>query len=356
MNRRRLTAWALGAMATSLHAAGATGFNDPRDTPARLSRLAESGPQTAVAAAGERLVAVGPRGQILVSEAGTAAWRQVPVPVSVDLTALTFATPLLGWAVGHDGIVLHSADGGQSWVKQLDGRQIVRTMTEFYKRREGEGDAAAAAALAEVARMQETDGSRPLLSVWFRDARHGFVVGSFNLVLRTVDGGATWEPWFHRTDNPRLSSLYAVAGDERDVFIAGEQGLLMKLDPAGERFRALKLPYEGSLFGALVPRESALVVFGMRGNVLATPDGGASWRKVVSDEAAGITAGALLPDGRYLLATQSGRLLQGSVNADRLQVIAVRKPTAYAGIAVSAGRLGTAGWSGVAIEDLVHKP
>ena len=76
-----------------------------------------------MARAGERLVAVGERGRIILSDDNGVTWRQVHSPTSVTLTHVTFATPVDGWAVGGMGIVLHSADGGLSWTKQLDGIQ-----------------------------------------------------------------------------------------------------------------------------------------------------------------------------------------------------------------------------------------
>ena len=45
------------------------------------------------------------------------------MPVSADLTALHFANAQQGWAVGHEGVVLHTPDGGASWTLQLDGRR-----------------------------------------------------------------------------------------------------------------------------------------------------------------------------------------------------------------------------------------
>ena len=35
----------------------------------------------------------------------------------------------------------------------------------------------------------------PFLDVLFSDASEGFVIGAFGLVLRTRDGGKSWEPW-----------------------------------------------------------------------------------------------------------------------------------------------------------------
>ena len=60
------------------------------------------------------------------------SWQQADVPVSSDLVAVPFPTPTHGWAVGHDGVVLHSADAGahldaparRPQRRQADGRVL----------------------------------------------------------------------------------------------------------------------------------------------------------------------------------------------------------------------------------------
>src|SRR5699024_10881475 len=106
-------------------------FRDPLDWPAEeLTRLAER-PTQALARAGDMLVAVGARGLIATSTDGQ-HWQQSPSPVQSDLLAVVFPTPEEGWAVGHDGVVLHSTDAGRSWEKQLDGRQAGQLFTDYY--------------------------------------------------------------------------------------------------------------------------------------------------------------------------------------------------------------------------------
>ncbi|MBI3367277.1 MAG: glycosyl hydrolase, partial [Burkholderiales bacterium] len=90
------------------------------DTPAVPSAKALMAATLAVARAGQRLVAVGERGTVLLSDDGGASWRQAPVPVQVTLTSVRFIDPRTGWAAGHGGVILRSDDGGQSWTKQLD--------------------------------------------------------------------------------------------------------------------------------------------------------------------------------------------------------------------------------------------
>ena len=63
---------------------------DPLQLPAQPSLLAAKSPLFAITSAGPRLVAVGQRGHILISDDNGAQWQQVPVPVSIDLTAVHF--------------------------------------------------------------------------------------------------------------------------------------------------------------------------------------------------------------------------------------------------------------------------
>ena len=126
--------------------------------------------------------------------------------MSSDLTAVFFVDAKNGWAVGHDGVVLHSDDGGDSWQLQLDGRKANDLLLAAWKRKAKAepASAEAKALLAEAQRYKEQGADKPFLDVWFADAANGFVVGAYNLVFRTDDGGKTWEPWFDRTRQPQI--------------------------------------------------------------------------------------------------------------------------------------------------------
>ena len=55
-------------------------------------------------------------------------------------------------------------------------------------------------------------------------------MGAFGLLLRTRDGGTHWEAMPDIADNPKNMHLYAVRGIGDDLYITGEQGVLLKLD------------------------------------------------------------------------------------------------------------------------------
>ncbi|WP_271407955.1 WD40/YVTN/BNR-like repeat-containing protein [Pseudomonas sp. Q1-7] len=288
----------------------AEGFIDVLDTPAQQSPLAQHSLLVGLASAGDRLVAVGQRGHILTSDDAGESWQQARVPVSSDLVAVHFPTARHGWAVGHDGVVLHSGDGGANWERQLDGRQIGPTLLAHYEAlaRSAPDDEALAALVDEAKRMTEEGADKPFLDVWFENERVGYIVGAFNLLFRTEDGGRSWTPWMERTDNPSALNLYAIRPADGELYIAGEQGLLLRLDRATGRFESRPAAYDGSFFGIL-GKPGVALVFGLRGNVFRSVDGGASWNPVETGLPVSITTGTALADGRLALLSQAGHLL-----------------------------------------------
>ena len=303
-------------------------FTRPQDRPAEPSAQAALSPLLAVTQAGTRIVAVGLRGHIVLSDDGGRSWRQAAVPVSSDLLAVSFPTPSQGWAVGHGGVVLHSADGGATWQRQLGGEP------------------------------PSAEGGTPsLLDVHFENERIGYVVGTFNRILRTDDGGMSWAPWMDRTDNPQELHFYAIRGGAAGLYLAGEQGMVWRLDEATQRFVAIPTPYKGTLFGLVTAGRDELLVFGMRGSLFRSGDRGRTWARVATGSSAGITGGAALPDGRLLLVNQAGGLDLSGDHGQTFHPVKPVHPMPYFGVAaLGGGRIGLVGAQGVRLEALGTEP
>ncbi|OPK09700.1 YCF48-related protein [Pseudomonas sp. VI4.1] len=288
----------------------ASGYVDVLDLPAKVSALAGNSPLSGMARAGDRLVAVGQRGHILYSDDAGNHWQQAAVPVSSDLNAVSFPSATQGWAVGGDGVILHSNDAGATWHKQLDGRQIGALLVKHYQALASAepGNEQWPLLVAEGERLVAQGADKPLLDVWFANDQLGYVVGVFNLILRTEDGGQNWTPFQDRTDNPQGFHLNAIASTGDALYIAGEQGLLLKWDDAQQRFAALQTPYQGSFFG-VVGKPGEALVYGLRGNVLRSTDGGLSWTPLDTGLRISITAAMVDAQGNYRLFTQGGQRL-----------------------------------------------
>jgi photosystem II stability/assembly factor-like uncharacterized protein len=223
-----------------------------------------------------------------------------------------------GWAVGHDGVILATADGGATWKLQLDGFQAAERV--------------AGSTNPEARRFREQGADKPFLDVWFEDARHGYAVGAYNLLFHTADGGATWESWFDRAENPKLFNLYAIRPAGGELYIAGEGGLVLKLDRAQQRFRAVPTPYAGSFFG-IADGGATAVVFGLRGNVYTTGDAGRSWTRVDARLAGSVVAAVRAKDGKLLLADTAGRIAASADGGRTFERFVLNRSAPLAGLA-----------------------
>lgn len=289
-------------------AASAQAFADPLDTPAAAIGDAGKAATTALAQAGERIIAVGLRGAIFASEDQGRSWKQIASPVGSDLTAVMFPTPQQGWIVGHEGVVLHSGDGGLSWRKQLDGRIAATVLVAHYQQRIAAGETGLDRPLRALQQNYAAGPAYPYLDVWFDNEREGWAVGSFGLLIATHDGGDSWQPWLDHIDNGNQYNLNAIRKVGDELYIAGERGLVFRLNRATQRFDAVATDYKGSFFG-VAGTADALFAFGLRGSAYRSSNRGTRWTRVEMPSGVELTAGALLPgDSRLVVGDAAGQV------------------------------------------------
>jgi photosystem II stability/assembly factor-like uncharacterized protein len=314
----------------------AAGYQDLLDSPATKGKLAANRLLNGVAMSGKRLVGVGQRGHIVYSDDQGKSWVQAGVPVSSDLVAVYFPTVANGWAVGHDGVVLHSSDGGATWAKQFDGRAAAQVMVDYYAKSMQKNASGAGQPQqdfqAEIKRYLDQGADKPFLDVWFENDNSGYIVGAFNLIFRTSDGGKSWVPLFDRIDNPKRFHLYAIRKVGPDLYIAGEQGSLFRLDAKTEQFKTIKTPYTGTFFG-ITGKKNALIVYGMRGTAFRSSNGGAGWSKIPIAAPVGLTGATVTGDGRIVLVNQAGLVLVSSDDGANFTPLKIEHPIPASGVA-----------------------
>lgn len=151
------------------------------------------------------------RGQVLATADGGASWADVPFPDSgnVGPEGVFFVSPDTGWIVGAGGFISVTRDGGQTWTRQTSpvARKLHRV--QFYSSLIGwttggwqDG--------SSFLLLKTTDGGGTWQDmsfgsncyscedIWFADSLHGWIVGqdaSINpFIQHTTDGGLTWNP------------------------------------------------------------------------------------------------------------------------------------------------------------------
>lgn len=346
LKRGALLLASLGAMAGVAAAIQGTSPEalDPLDPLARKAAMVPSAPASVLIAAarvGERVFVAGENGILLFSDDGGEHWQQATVPVSVTLTAVSFADAQNGWAVGHSGVVLASTDGGRTWVRQLDGRQIGDLPQD-----------AQPAAATDADPLPAPNAGDPLLDVLFLDGREGFALGAFGLLLHTTDGGAHWTRASSRLPNPDGNHLYGMRRIGDRLYVVGERGAVFVSSDRGARFEALKTPYDGSYFGVVGNPEGELVVFGLQGRAFASSDHGRTWADVSGGADGAWTGAATLADGRMVMVGQAGEVRVQSGVSGGFEMLQGKQPSLSSVVGIDGGKLVTVGPRGVRVIQL----
>ncbi len=252
--------------------------------------------------AGRRLVAVGDHGVVLLSDDAGKTYRQAKaVPTRATLTAVSFADAKNGWAVGHWGAIMHSADGGETWTLQ----------------------------------RRDTSVDRPLFSVYFADAGHGLAVGLWSLLLATADGGKTWNevklPAPPEGGKPDRNLFAVFANRDGAIFIAAEKGTVLRSEDRGATWSYLNTGYKGSFWTGCALKDGTLLVGGLRGTIYRSANNGRTWNAASSGTQSSITGlveeGAKVYavglDGVHLVSSDGGMSFGGTQRDDRLSLTAV---------------------------------
>ncbi|MBF0101576.1 MAG: hypothetical protein HQK77_11780, partial [Desulfobacterales bacterium] len=235
-------------------------------------------------------VTVGERGHILVSKDKGHSWKQAKVPTRSMLTAVFFANSTHGWAVGHDAVIVHTQDGGESWTRQF-----------FAPEKE-----------------------QPFFDVWFKDAQFGIAVGAYGLFMITKDGGKQWqEQDYEILENPEFgrAHLYCIVeGPDHKLFLCGESGFLARSNDYSETWEALERPYIGTFFNLLVTQQGNLIAMGLRGNIYRSVDQGGTWEKIPVDVTSNINSGFQREDGTIFLSGMTGIFLRSQDEGKQFQI------------------------------------
>jgi photosystem II stability/assembly factor-like uncharacterized protein len=332
-------------MVCGLAAAAAQGeaLKPPLARPAIALRNPQHAAMMGLAHAGDRLVAVGEHGTVLLSDDAGGHWRQAAsVPVSATLTAAQFINARTGWAVGHYGVILRSDDGGDHWTRQLDGLQAAQLRLAEAK------DSGQPKLVAEARRMVQEGADKPLLALHFQNDKEGLASGAFGLLLATGDGGATWRSLSARLDNPKGAHLYALQRDGAQLLLAGEQGLLLHSADGGTSFQRIATPYQGSWFCAAFEADGGWLLAGLRGNVQRSRDQGKTWVALNSPAPVSFTTSLKTAQGAVWLANQGGQVMAATAGSERLTPVAGTPSQQPAAMWQAAdGTLLLAGWNGI---------
>lgn len=282
----KLTTIARTLIATSLLALTAQAASPdttrwPTLGPAATLAAAPYAPILAATKAGERIVAVGDHGVILLSDDGQHFRQAKSVPFRSLLTSVQFVDSRRGFAAGHDGVVLGTTDSGDNWTL-----------------------------------LRATPGvEKPILSLHFDNPEHGLAVGLFGWAIETSDGGRSWNERHIGKDENSDQHLFRLFTSPKGTWlIAAEAGTVMRSVDAGKTWQAVDTGNLGSFWDGLALADGTLLVCGMRGHLYRSVDDGLNWQVVESGTTQSLTSIAQLANGTVLIVGMNGVVLRSSDN------------------------------------------
>jgi photosystem II stability/assembly factor-like uncharacterized protein len=231
-------------------------------------------------------------GSVLHTEDGGATWVPQETGTDYSLSSIYFTDTKNGWAVGDEGTIIRTKDGGKTWSKQkspvayfLMGVRfvspvkgfIVTERTHILSTNDG----------GNTWKVQFKDEDYILKAIAFSDALNGWAVGEFGYIYHTKDGGDTWEKQAGFSDlsedtgelvgGTYLFSVTAV--DSKTVWAVGIEGFATKSSDGGKTWQQvdLKLP-RNPLFSVVSDKTNRLVIAG-KGMAVVSTDGGRNWKR-----------------------------------------------------------------------------
>lgn len=292
------------------------------DGPARVRAGAARSTLLDLGLAGARLVAVGERGHVLLSDDQGKSWRQArSVPTRTTLTCVHATDTKTLWAAGHGGMVLRSGDAGESWSRVAG----------------------------------QADAPDVLLSIRVEASGRGLAVGGFGFALATTDGGATWKPTVLLAGEAGEKHLNRIVLSPAGTWlIAAEGGLVLRSTEPGS-WSAVVTPYKGSLWSGVALPGGVMLLGGMRGNLVRSLDDGLSWGHTPVPQAGSLTGAAALPDGRPVLVGVDGTVVLGDAAGTRFTMKRLDdRATLTAAVALPGGAVWAAGATGLRALDMAR--
>jgi len=249
-----------------------------------------------VASNGQRTIAVGQMGLILVRE-GEGPWKKVESGTTRRLLQVDINKSGLAMATGSFGTLLKSTDGGETWAS------IAPPWATLYD--PGEGDFAAVRDEPTNYLVKVNDDGSVILG------------GEYGQIMRSPDGGGCWDIVYrHPSEGGEAApTLFGMEiRSDGAGYAVGQSGLVVKTADGGKSWTYLPSPTQGSLFSVASTPDGQVTAIGQRVG-LHSRDGGATWSALTMLDIplnwySSVTHVPSAPSGEVIAVGHSGRVIR----------------------------------------------
>jgi len=210
---------------------------------------------------------------------GGVHWNAVPAPGGSTMGSIFFTDLLNGWSVNLQGQIFRSIDGGRSWTLKATVNGTNLQMIQFFDG--SEGWAIGGDAFYHTVNGGQTWAKSVVppntwaYSARFFDRLHGIAVGETGNIVRTSDGGATWQTVQQQGSGQRLWDIEYSGPDT--AFLAGDNGVISRSINGGASWAPIQSGGAGVTHG--FDAVDALHAWAGQdaGEIVYTVNGGRQW-------------------------------------------------------------------------------
>ena len=213
-------------------------------------------------------------------------------------TDLYFVNHKQGWVVGEKGLIIHTADGGKTWKQQevdttspgfrlpdasLDFKAVYFTNADYGWAVGDEGLVAATDDGGKHWTLQRSGTSAMLLDVFFANSKEGWIVGEGADVLYTENGGKEWKRYEYVSDF-MLNGVWFV--NDSTGWVVGTHDRILHTKTGGESWREQSNRFAGERDRMINDNKQVFFVsdnegwiVGSDGSIFHTTTGGVNWER-----------------------------------------------------------------------------
>ncbi len=210
------------------------------------------------------------------------------------LTSFTFSTLAQGfhdvhsadgntvWAAGNGGRVFRSVDGGATWAQFILGSNTLRAVQALGATVWVAGDSGKVYRSTTFGKSWETlslaSPSTRFTALQFLDNQVGFLVGSNGTILKTTDGGTTWDS--KTPASPEHFNALSFRNGQVG-FVVGKNGKVQRTTDGGETWTAIhNRIWENKDIFSVSAKGNLVYLTGEDGLAAKSTDGGNTWTEL----------------------------------------------------------------------------
>jgi photosystem II stability/assembly factor-like uncharacterized protein len=148
----------------------------------------------------------------------------------------------------------------------------------------------------------------PLVDMSIPDNSTGYIVGSFGLILKTTDKGANWKRQIGITGDEDFTGVSF--SNNQSGIIVGREGLIYKTYDGGLTWTRINISYSGNFSGVYFVNQNKVYAWGREGGgvykVFLSQNGGSNWQEVSNLSDPAIYQMQFLSDNIGFYSTYSG--------------------------------------------------